>query len=110
LNAVVGVLFPILFVAAIIWLYSVWSLFRQLKARHPEKYSAMGEPSLFLNNTPRGLLKLLAFLFKREDRPLQDPHLSHLTTIMLILFWGYLVLFLFLFLSVLLGVLTHRAP
>jgi len=92
-ESIVPICFGLLFPGAITWLIMVSALFRRLKRDHPEKFHAMGEPGLILNNTPRTSWTLLRFLFKREDRPLNDPSLSRLSKIMLVFFVCYCIAF-----------------
>jgi hypothetical protein len=49
------------------------TLYKRLASYHPEKYRDMGEPSLFVNRTFRSDLSPMKFIFKREDRLLNDP-------------------------------------
>jgi hypothetical protein len=46
LPLVVSILFPLLFVGAVLWLASIFLLIHRLKYHHPETYHAMGEPRI----------------------------------------------------------------
>lgn len=60
----------------VVWLTLVWRLFRLLASRHPAKYAQMGQPSLILNNSLLGTLRLLRFVFTDEHDALHDPGVS----------------------------------
>ena len=87
------ILFFVLFGMVLAWFVLVKLLFNRLAAAHPQKYEAMGRPSLFLRNSPSGVWAMLKFLVAREHRVLGDRHLSKLSDGMLIFFLVYLVLF-----------------
>ncbi len=90
-------LFLALFGMAIIWLVLVSLLFKRLAQAHPQKYDAMGRPSLFPGNNPSGVFAMLRFLLMREHRVLNDVYLSTLSDVMLVFFFVYLVGFVALF-------------
>ena len=75
-------------------------LLRRLERGHPDKYRQMGEPTLFANRSVRTTLALLKFVFRREDRALNDPALSRVTVLMLCFMVGYNAFFLFLWFTV----------
>jgi len=75
-ESILPICFGLVFLGVITWFLMVSALFRRLKRDHPEKFHAMGEPALILNNTPRTNWTFIRFLFKREDRALNDPSLS----------------------------------
>jgi len=87
-------LFFMLFGMVLVWFVLVKLLFNRLAAAHPQKYDAMGRPSLFLRNSPAGVWAMLKFLVVREHRALGDSYLSKLSDGMLIFFLVYFVLFL----------------
>ena len=89
------VFFVAFFAMAFIWLILVARLFRMLKTNHADKYRAMGEPSLFWNNSLRTNYGLWKFLARREYRELDDPSVSTLGRNMLIFLMVYLFGFLF---------------
>ena len=78
-------------------------MFKILRTRHPEKYEAMGSPSLIMNNSLSNNISFIKFLFKREWQDLNDAGLASLGKGMLAFFIIYSVLFLGLFISVPLG-------
>jgi hypothetical protein len=53
----------------------------------------MGEPSLFMNNSPRTTVVLMRFLFGREDIELNDTRLTKLTNKMRLFFVLYVAAF-----------------
>lgn len=48
----------------LLYLSKIHSLFALLKAHEPDAYLALGEPHLFLNNTPKTNGRVLPFLLK----------------------------------------------
>ena len=79
-------------------------MFNILRTRHPEKYEAIGKPSLIMNNSLSNNISFIKFLFKREWQDLDDAGLASLGKGMLTFFVIYSVLFLGLFISALLGI------
>jgi hypothetical protein len=80
------VLFGVLFVSVLVWFWLVSAFYRRLASNHPNKYREMGEPGLISNNRgPRQSLRLMKFVFSREDRLLNDPQVSQLTAFMFVL-------------------------
>ena len=84
--------FPVLFCMVIVWFVLIKLLFNRLEKFHPQKYEAMGRPSLFLRNTIVGGLATLKFLVAREHKTLNDAYLSKLSVFMLVFFAVYLLL------------------
>lgn len=95
--------FVLLFCSVFVWFYLCYKMFSILRIRHPEKYEAIGKPSLIMNNSISNNLLFMKFLFKREWRDLNDEGLAQLGKSMLVFFSLYMVLFVYLFLSVLFG-------
>lgn len=87
-------LFPVLFGMVAVWFVLLKRLFSRLERRHPEKYEAMGRPSLFLRNSIAGGLATLRFLVGREHKALDDSALSRLSDAALVFFVIYPPLFL----------------
>jgi hypothetical protein len=83
--------FYILIPMVVIWFVLLWKLFGRLEDCHPEKYEAMGSPSIFSKNNTGPLLK---YLFAREHRELDDEYLSKLSDFTLVYFLVFLVFFL----------------
>ncbi len=100
-------IFAILACMVLIWFVLVKMLFNRLESAHPEKYKAMGSPSLFLRNSPAGGIALLKFLVAREHTILNDGTLSKLSDVMLVFLLIYLVLFLALFFNIASQVAPH---
>jgi hypothetical protein len=101
------ILFVVMFVLILVWFGLITKLFQMLRINHPEKYKAMGEPTLIMNNSLRNNIAFMRFLFCREDRSLGDPKLSKLTAFMFYFALVYLLLFIFLFVSIL---MFHTVP
>lgn len=93
-------LFPVLFGMVIVWFVLIKLLYRRLEREHPQKYEAMGKPSLFLRNHISGGFATLKFLVSREHKALNDDYLSKLSDAMLVFFAIYLLLFFGLFVAV----------
>lgn len=83
--------FGILFISVFIWFALSYRMFKLLKARHPEKYSAMGKPSLITNNSISNSFAYNKFLFKREYLELNDPELAKLGKFMRVFSILYMV-------------------
>jgi hypothetical protein len=73
--SVTTVVFFVLFTMTVGWFAMLHVLFNDLKARHPQKYEDLGEPSLFKNDTFSASLRLLKFLYTREPEGLDDKSL-----------------------------------
>lgn len=82
-----------LFGMVIVWFVLIKILFNRLEQAHPEKYEAMGRPSLFLRNNIATGWATLKFIVAREHRSLNDGYLSKLSDSMLVYFAIYLLLF-----------------
>ncbi len=86
------------------WFGLVWLLYRRLEEDHPEKFEAMGSPTL-RDNDAASAFRLLRFIVGREHLQLEeDAGLRRLGDGMLAYFIVYLVLFLYLVASLLAGV------
>lgn len=100
LKMAVPIVFAAGFVMVIIWLGCCVKLFSLLKARQPEKYKEMGEPSLIMNNSLRNNIAFMRFLFRREDRSLGDPGITRFTGFMFYYFFAVLAVYLILIVSI----------
>ncbi len=87
----------VFFGIALVWFVLIKLLFNRLAAAHPQKYEAMGRPSLFLRNNVATGWATMKFLIAREHRALNDTYLSKLSDVMLVFFIIYLLLFFYLF-------------
>lgn len=96
-----SVLFPFLMAMVLIWFLMVATLFKRLRAKHPETYKEMGEPSLFWNNSMKTNWAMLEFLRKRRHKGLNDKSLSLLSDFMLVFLAVYMALFLGMFFGIL---------
>jgi hypothetical protein len=85
--------FAVLVGMVIVWFVLLKLLFNRLEVAHPQKYEAMGRPSLFLRNNIATGWATMKFLFAREHRSLNDSYLSKLSDAMLVFFAIYLLLF-----------------
>ena len=85
--------FAFLFGMVIVWFVLIKILLNRLERAHPEKYEAMGRPSLFLRNNIAAGWATLKFIVAREHRSLNDGYLSKLSDSMLVYFAIYLLLF-----------------
>ncbi len=103
------VFFALLFGMVIVWFVLIKMLFNRLESAHPQKYEAMGRPSLFLRNNIEGGWKTLKFLVTREHKALNDSYLSKLSDAMLVFFIVYLAIFFSLSFVVASQTSTHAA-
>ncbi len=97
------IIFGLLFCMVFIWFYLCNKMFNILRTRHPEKYEAMGKPTLIMNNSLSNNISFIKFLFKREWRELNDDGAASLGKGMLVFFALYTVVFFSMFFSVPLG-------
>jgi hypothetical protein len=86
---------------ALVWLVFLKLIFNRLEAAHPQKYEAMGRPSLFLRNNDAAAWAIMKFLIAREHRTLNDKYLTKLSDTMLVFSTIYLLLFFYVFVFVL---------
>jgi hypothetical protein len=86
--------FSALFAMVVLWFVLVSWVFSRLRKRHPSTYEAMGSPTLFWNNSPRGNWLFLKFLYSSRWRELGDSTVSNIVRFMRVYFVIYLVLFL----------------
>jgi len=103
-SASLWVLYGIFCASVLVWLGLSHALYKRLSSNHPDKYRQMGEPGLIRNNRPGMGIGLMKFIFRREDRPLNDPRVSRLTAFMFVLAICNYVLFAFFVIIVLLAV------
>jgi len=98
-------LFGVLFCSVIGWFFLVYTLFKILRIRHPEKYSDMGSPTLFPQEQPdlNDLKVLPSFLFNRGWKELDDSKLASLSWFMIFYITLYVIGFLFLITLLFLG-------
>ena len=110
MTFLVGALFAVLMVMALIWLRCVTKLSHQLRDRHAEKYEEMGLADLWPrdlagwfrdHNNAQPVFALLRFLLRAEDHALHDADISSLSVLMRWLLLAYLGLFLILMFSIL---------
>jgi hypothetical protein len=88
-----GPVFLALLGMVIVWFVLIKLLFNRLEVAHPQKYEAMGRPSLFLRNNIGSGWAIFKFLVMREHRTLNDRYLSRLSDAMLVFFAIYLLMF-----------------
>lgn len=69
-------------IGVFLWLAAVFWVFHRLQSHHHAKYTAMGEPGLFLNNNWRTFGSLIKFIYKREHSTLGDRPLSIVADLM----------------------------
>jgi hypothetical protein len=83
-----------LFGTCLYWLLLVKQLFSRLTQAHPEKYHALGKPTLGGGGTDvQQTFSLLRFLLHREYQPLNDPQLSNIAGKLRILLIGLPIYF-----------------
>lgn len=77
----------------LVWFALCKVLFNRLERAHPQKYEAMGRPSLILRNNLANNWSFLKFLARREYVALSDTFLTKLCAAMRVYFVVYGVLF-----------------
>jgi hypothetical protein len=92
-QVIAFVLFALLGCMVFVWFALCKVLFNRLERAHPQKYEAMGRPSLVLRNNLANNLSFLRFLARREYVALNDAALTKLCKAMRIYFVAYAVLF-----------------
>jgi hypothetical protein len=100
LETILVAAFPVLLFMVVVWFVLIKLLFNRVEKFHPQKYEAMGRPSLFMRNTINGGLATLKFLVAREHKVLNDAYLSKLSDFMLVFIVIYLLIFFGLFYAV----------
>jgi hypothetical protein len=65
-------------IGTVVYLLLIARLFGRLKARHATAWEALGSPSLFLNNTIGNNRLVLAWLWNRKFRDLQEAQTMRL--------------------------------
>ena len=85
--------FAILGLMVAVWLILCKWTFKRLEQRHPQKYSEMGSPSLFLRNNLENNWKFAKYLWKNEYRKLEDSVLSRISEFMKVFIVLYLLIF-----------------
>lgn len=86
-------LFGLLATMVAIWFLLVSWLFRRLRDCHHATYQAIGEPSLFWNNSPRNNWLFLKFLLSSQWRELNDSTISRIVAILRVWLVVYPILF-----------------
>jgi len=83
LTLIGGIGFFVLFIGIIVgfvvnlfYLNSVRKLLNKLKEKHPENWKALGEPTMFLNNSPKNSLRVWRYIRKEEYKTLNDTELN----------------------------------
>ncbi len=85
--------FLVLLVLCLIGIVSAYLILIRLKKEHPKKWSEIGSPTLFYNNSIENNLKVTRFMWRNEYRELNDPYLNRMIASQKILFIIYVVLF-----------------
>jgi len=83
----------VLAVLIAVTLAKVHGALEYLKTHHKQSWSALGEPSLFLNNSPRTNFLFLRFLLRREFEAVRDIELDKRCRMLLRLYVAATVLF-----------------
>jgi hypothetical protein len=102
-------LMVLLIIMAAIWLPFVVWLFRYLRKRHPSTYQAVGEPSLFWNNSMRTQWLFFKFTWSSKPRELGDLVLLNAIRFTRVFLISYLLLFSVIMTAFLTKAFTARA-
>ena len=92
--------FVLLLILVPVWFVLLGKILRHLKSDHNDKYIEMGEPSLFMNSTPKTNQSILKFILNRGHRELSNPGLSKLSNIALVYICLYSILLVCVFIGV----------
>ena len=87
------------------WFVLLDIFFRTLAHRHPELFRQLGEPRALRDHNPLTSAALMRFLFRGEDRRLDDPSVTMLAHALIIVFAGYMAVFIG-FLALLVALVT----
>ena len=87
------VVFLVLGTVVLVWFRQVSKLFAYLDEHHPDEYTAMGKPTLVMNNTPKNNIFFLRFILGSRPSHLGDDYLSAKCTFLKRFFYFYMVLF-----------------
>ena len=90
------------FLGTAVYLFLIRKVLVHLETNHTVTWRQLGEPSLFLNNSPRNSLLVVRFLWNKQYLLLQDAELTHLASRVR----GLLVVLLGLFPIMVIGVFT----
>lgn len=93
MDALVAILFVMVWVSCAIGLVLQHVFLSQLRTRHAQTWEALGRPSLFLNNSVSNSLAVLRFLWRREYRCLPDARFVRFANFLRGFLAAYLVLF-----------------
>lgn len=73
-------LFVTAFIINVLYFFSLRKLFHLLKNKYPEKFTELGEPSLWWNNSPRNGIRIIRFLSSKDPLFSTDAELSRIRT------------------------------
>ena len=105
-ETIFAVAFPVLGIMVLIWFIKISKLFSYLRENHPGEYTAIGEPSLFMNNTPKNNILFLRFILGTRPQTIDDPQLALSCTFLKRFFYASLAVFAILTIAVLLPILV----
>jgi len=108
MNALLPVLFLLVFVSCAIGLGLHCILLSRLRSRHPLTWEALGRPTLFFNNSIANGLAVQRFLWRREYATLGDSQFSRFAAFLKGYMLAYLLLFILTVGAFVSGVLNQR--
>lgn len=82
-----------MFLMVPIWFVVISKYFRYLRENHSELYKEMGEPSLFMNNTPSNTVSFLRYVCGNKYLRSEDRQLISKSLFLKRFFYTYLVIF-----------------
>ena len=82
-----------MFVMVPIWFVVISKYFRYLRENHSELYKEMGEPSLFMNNTPSNNVSFLRYVCGNKNLKSEDSQLISKSLFLKKFFYAYLAIF-----------------
>lgn len=77
----------------IVWFFQISRLFTYLRENHPDEYTEMGQPTLFMNNTPKNNVSFLRFILSERPSELNDELLEKKCKFLKRFFYTYIGLF-----------------
>ena len=87
------IIFIVLCLSAFIGLALYSGVLNTLKNKHGETWKALGEPSLFLNNSVSNSFSVQGFIFGKKYKELNDPDFTKQCNILRIFQLAYILFF-----------------
>jgi len=107
MDGLVRFLYPsyatkIVLVAALVLLFAALRFLWFLKHKHEDVWISLGRPTFILNSSLANQIAIFKFLHNRDYKRLNDPKFSRISLIFLVALWGFIALFVIMFMSLVL--------